>query len=316
MNSSIICSYSSLKVNEPLPGTAPRGEIWMLLEYDGIWGRKALEESKLPQPVKSRLHQLREQIPSSKLLLIRQHLARRVAREGTRLTINHSRQGIQFFLALATQQDPLLYDFRLENYEDLLDLDILGAVARQGIYNANISRQTLTLICTNGRRDWCCARYGPDIYQAIVQTAEESTTPLTVWQSSHLGGHRFAPNIACFPEGLFYGRIEKNELQIFLDHVSQRQFYTTKARGRACYPAPVQAAEILLRQRTGLIGQGDYKLMHALESRPGEWVVDFRSLHTGQTHSLKIIKDTTSEQVYKSCNDPVASPLVVYRLVE
>jgi hypothetical protein len=316
MRPSIICSHSSLIVNEPLPGTAPHGEVWMLLEYDGIWGEKAFDESKLPLSVKSYLRQLREQIPSSRLLLIRQHLVRKVPRDSGRLSINHSRQGIRFFLALATQQEPRLYDFHLDRYEDLLDLDIQGAATRKDIYDADLSDKILTLICTNGRRDWCCARYGPEIYQSILQSAGESAASMDIWQSSHLGGHRFAPNIVCFPEGLFYGRIENNELQIFLSYISQRRIYLAKARGRACYPAPVQAAEVYLRQRSGLSEQDDYQLIHNVERRSGEWEVLLRSQQTGQIYTLNIFKDNTSEQVFKSCNDPVASPLVVYRLVE
>ena len=315
MHPSIICSHSSLKVNEPLPGTAPRGDVWMLLEYGGIWGEKAFKESKLPQPVKSHLQNLLEQIPNSKLLLIRQHVARKVTTQGGGLSVSHNRQEIRFYLVLATEQEPLLYAFSLHNYEDLLDLDIPGAVARRGTHSANMSDQVLTLICTNGRRDWCCARYGPNIYQELVQATQGCASPPAIWQSSHLGGHRFAPNVACFPQGIFYGRVEKGEVEIFLQHIRLGQVYATRARGRACYPAPIQAAEIYLHQRLGPSEQGGYYLIDSVENQPGHWVVRFSSLATGQTHPVEIQKEIISDQVFKSCNDPVTAPVAVYRLV-
>jgi hypothetical protein len=315
MHPSIICSHSSLQVNEPLPGTAPHGQVWMLLEYDGLWGKKAFEESKLPQPVKSYLHNLLEQIPSSKLLLIRQHVARKVVRQAGRLAIDHKRQGIRFFLALAMEQKPLLYDFRLEKYEDLLDLDIVGAASRSESLEENLSSHALLLICTNGRRDWCCARYGTSIYQETLQLTEESDYPLAIWQSSHVGGHRFAPNIVSFPKGLFYGRINKSELQDFLNHIQHGHVYTAKARGRACYLAPVQAAEIFLRQDLGLSEIGEFHLIDAVESQPDRWLIRFKGLLTGGTHSLEILKVISSNQVFKSCNDRDAFPVVEYKLL-
>jgi hypothetical protein len=316
MQPSIICSLSSRVVNEPLFGTAPRGDFWMLLEYDGIWGKKAFKESNLPELVKSHLNDLLDQIPFSKLLLIRQHLAHREARQGGRLAIKHHKQGIRFYMILASEQEPRLYAFSLEKYEDLLEMDIPGAAARTGVYEANISGEVLALICTNGRRDWCCARYGPEIYQEIVQLNEESSAPLTIWQSSHLGGHRFAPNIACFPQGYFYGRVEKDELQDFLSHIRQGKVYKAKARGRACYPAHVQAAEMFIRQRFRSKMAGEYQLIDAVETQPGEWVVRFKSRQDRQIQTLEVLEEITPDQVYKSCNDPDPVPVMMYRLGE
>ncbi len=310
-----VCSHSSLEVKEPLPGTAPRGDVWMLLEYDGIWGEQAFKESKLPKLVKSHLNDLLDQIPFCKLLLIRQHLARRVSRHGDRLSINHRQLGIRFYLARTTEHEPLLYDFRLGQYEDLLDLDIQAALSGSGIYTNHISDQVLTLICTNGRRDWCCARYGPGIYHEMIQAADESPGPLSIWQSSHLGGHRFAPNIVCFPQGIFYGRIEKDELVIFLNQIRQGQMYAPKARGRVSYPAPVQAAEIYLRQRLGSNEQLDFQLLDAHERQSGEWLVRFKTLDNGQINSLEIKKEITPDRVFKSCNDTATSPVVIYKLM-
>jgi hypothetical protein len=55
---------------------------------------------------------------------------------------------------------------------------------------------TLTLVCTHGRRDQCCAVIGRPLL-AVVGDARES---------SHIGGHRFAPTVLLLPMGIVLGR--------------------------------------------------------------------------------------------------------------
>lgn len=310
---SIICSTSSLQANEPLPGTAPRADIWMLLEYDGVWGEKALEESQLPETVKAHLVDLRKLLPNSKLLLIRQHLAHSIKRRESRLAIKPSKHSIRFYIALASKNEPLLYDFKMERYEDLLELDIPGVVARKGMYNANLSNQSLVIVCTNGKRDWCCARFGADIYHEMFQAA---TPGLSIWQSTHVGGHRFAPNIACFPHGLFYGRVNKDDIRSLLDSCTRGQIYPGRARGRSCYPAHIQAAEIYLQMETSSSERAEYELTSVVERQPDEWVVSFQFAHSGSTSSLVVRKEESREQVYKSCKDTEPVLVRFYKVVD
>jgi hypothetical protein len=316
MRPSIICSYSSLQASEPLPGTAPRADVWMLLEYDGVWGEKAFDESHLPGPVKNHLSETLRQIPNSKLLLIRQHMAHRQMASESRLSGPPSKQGTRFFLALTHLEQPLLYDFTLKRYEDLLDLDIPGIAAQESVHSQNLSSQVLLIVCTNGRRDWCCARFGTDTYLELIHASEAVSAPPAIWQSSHLGGHRFAPNIACLPAGLFYGRVEKNELPILIENCCNGRIYPAKARGRSCYPTHLQAAEIYLRMRSGT---GDHEVLQVsevVESQPDEWMVRFRSAFTKLIHSVVIVRETSTHQVFKSCSDTAAVPFTFYKLVD
>ena len=50
----------------------------------------------------------------------------------------------------------------------------------------------IVLVCAHGRRDACCARLGPPLFDALAPHCP----PDALWQSSHLGGHRFAPERA------------------------------------------------------------------------------------------------------------------------
>jgi hypothetical protein len=133
MRPAIICSNSSLQAKEPLPGTAPRADVWMLLEFDGVWGEKAFDESLLPVRVKNHLSGALRQIPNSKLLLIRQHMAHRQMASESELS------SPRFFLALTHLEQPLLYDFTLKRYDDLLDMDIPEIAAQESMSTARTS---------------------------------------------------------------------------------------------------------------------------------------------------------------------------------
>ena len=58
-------------------------------------------------------------------------------------------------------------------------------------------------VCTNGQRDLCCARFGLPTYAALRERVGER-----VWQTTHVGGHRFAPNVLTLPQAALYGRVQ------------------------------------------------------------------------------------------------------------
>ena len=61
----------------------------------------------------------------------------------------------------------------------------------------------MLLVCTHGRRDRCCAVDGRALARAVAATGESD-----VWESTHLGGHRFAPTALVLPTGYLYGRLD------------------------------------------------------------------------------------------------------------
>ena len=62
---------------------------------------------------------------------------------------------------------------------------------------------SLHLVCTNGRHDPCCADFGRPVMRALTDAGAPDA-----WECSHVGGDRFAANIVCLPEGIYYGRVE------------------------------------------------------------------------------------------------------------
>ena len=114
----------------------------------------------------------------------------------------------------------------------------------------------LFLVCTHGKHDPCCARFGRPLYEAL----RDELAPDWVWQVSHIGGDRFAGNLVCLPEGLYYGRVDRETAGPVLDEHLARRILIPSYRGRSIYTFAVQAAERVVRERTGLVGIDDLTL--------------------------------------------------------
>src|SRR5258708_15990258 len=193
-NPGIVCCDYSRQVGEPLFATTTHVRIWLLLEQPLPWGKEAFAESSLPQAVKQHLSAALDAIPGSRLQFIRQPARQR-------------NQGIAFFVVLSSELRSVLYRFDLAAYEDLLNLDLTAVAAGDVNYETNRSEESVLLVCTNGRRDISCAKYGTVVYDALSKLAPGST-----WQTTHLGGHRFAATALFLPHGLCYGRLTPDQV--------------------------------------------------------------------------------------------------------
>ena len=278
------CSDISSQAQEPLAGTASQVHLWLLLEVNQPWGKKALFESSLPEPVKVRLMQW-QKLEGVTVLVIRQSSA-------------HPLRKLRFFAALGEEQNPALYRYILDAYEGLLGLDLPGEFESQTFSGEKMS-EPLFLTCTNGKRDRCCARSGLPVYQALEGQVGEQ-----VWQSSHMGGHRFAPVVTVLPQGLVYGRLSLRDLPEFVRTVQQGGVDIEHLRGRACYPTAVQAAEIELHRKTGVLAENAYHLLEAINLEGSDdWQVRFQEHRTGWVYQLVVSPDPEEMHILKSCAD-------------
>ncbi len=292
------CSLASHAAHEPLIGSAPRADVWLLLEYTGVWGSKALEESAIPIPVKQHLSAHLKLIPQARLQLIKR---------SARL----SGRGPAFYVAVVRDVAPCLYAFRLDRYDDLLALDVPAIAAESPQYMAHRSSDRLILVCTNGRRDACCAKFGLSTYREMARLAGER-----VWQTTHLGGHRFAPTALTLPQGVCYGRIDPAAAASLVEADAGGQIDLEHVRGRVCYDPCVQAAEYYLRSETGFTGVDAYRLLGVDVGSSARWLVHFEDMHGGMVHNIMVAAEETAVHVRPSCDAVRTEPVIRYWRVD
>ena len=99
------------------------------------------------------------------------------------------------------------------------------------------------LVCTNGRHDPCCASLG----RPLARSLRESEWATRVWESSHIGGDRFAGNLLLLPESLYFGRCEATAAVRVLDAYDAGRLHLTRFRGRSALSLVEQAAEHFVR---------------------------------------------------------------------
>jgi hypothetical protein len=229
------CSDISRENNEPLGATASRIDHWLLVEYRGLWSHDALVGSGLSDQVKARLGSLTKQRPRTRLLLIRRPDRR-----------HHP--GVAVFVADSRPGKERLGRLELERHEELRNLDPFSA--------AEPTEESLFLACTHGKHDPCCARHGRPLFEALSEEVDAQW----VWQSTHVGGDRFAGNLVCLPHGHYYGRVERDDVPALVDEHLAGRISLAHYRGRSCWPFPVQAAERRVRVDEGLTAFGDLSL--------------------------------------------------------
>jgi hypothetical protein len=271
------CADLSRANGESLAATASRIDRWILVEYRGLWTSDAVAGSGLSDQVKAHLRRELQSAAHGRLLFVRRPDRRR-------------RPGLAAYVADSREGREALWRFELESHDDLRALDVLDPEAGEAVANP------LFLVCTHGKHDPCCARYGRPLYEAL----RDELDPEWLWQTTHVGGDRFAGNLVCLPEGLYYGRAEGAAALAILDeHLAGRimlDFY----RGRSCYSFAVQAAEREVRQATGLTGIRDLVLL-STEQVGERWNVTFDA---GRDRYEVEVEAELGDFTYLTCNSP------------
>jgi hypothetical protein len=275
------CSELSRGFDERTYGTASTGDVWLLLEYPYWWGAKAFHESALSTAVKTHLNSALKSIRRARLLFIKQD---RMA--GRHFTL---------FIVRSGETNPSIVKLKVKDYEQLLDLDLTSTAA--SLTNGIKVDHPLYLVCTHGRRDKCCAKFGYPVYKALRERAGVS-----VWQSSHVGGDRFAANLVCFPHGLFYAHVTEESSRAIIDEYEGRRIVLDKYRGRACYSHPAQAAEFFIRSKSGLTGIDELRFLGCEAASVGAWRARFAATVDGRIHEAKVVTVMSEFQSYMTCH--------------
>jgi hypothetical protein len=246
------CTVLSSALDEPLAGTAPVARRWVCVEQRGAWPQ---ELTAHPDPAIAAL----AATPGWRALLIRRPGRGRHEVDGP----------LHVYL---TDTAPPGAHTTLLRVADPADLVLPGPdEPLPGVRVAD----PLLLVCTHGRRDRCCALDGRALATAVVAAGEPH-----VWESSHLGGHRFAPTALVLPTGYLYGRLDMASAIAARKAACPGEVEPARCRGRSTWSAAGQVAELAVRAATGL---RDADALHVSDDPGGvvvtardgrRWVVD------------------------------------------
>ncbi|SDP61942.1 hypothetical protein SAMN04487905_10691 [Actinopolyspora xinjiangensis] len=241
-----------------MAGTAAVAASWLCLEQPGPWGRDALLESHLDPGIGARLA---ERAATSG---VRVQLIRRPGRHPDTgadvprtVYLAHTRPGASW-LRRAELTDPAR----------LLDLDFEAfARGEHGGWGLPATEPVL-LVCTNGRRDQCCALRGISLLREVGRRHEGK-----LWETTHTGGHRFAPTAVTLPSGYNYGRLTPHGVDAVLSAATAGKMTTAHCRGRSAFSQPAQAAELVLREN---LGEHAGEALNVVSETDGEVVLRHR----------------------------------------
>lgn len=254
------CSTASRALAEPLAATAAAARTWLLVEQPGPWGARALTDSRLDRDLGRALERAAGGT-GVRVALIR--------RPGRHPDLHGSDRRV--FLAHTLPGRSWVRTALLAGPGELRDLDAdamasLGAGDHGGLWEP-YDGDPLALVCTNGRRDRCCAVLGrPLAAELAASDAGE------VWETTHLGGHRFAPTLLALPYGYAYGRLGGHAVKGVLDGLRRGRIVTDGCRGRSAWDRPGQAADLAVRELTGETGADALTVAEIAGAAPG-WSV-------------------------------------------
>ncbi|WP_419998458.1 sucrase ferredoxin [Streptomyces boninensis] len=265
------CATASQALDEPLAGTAATAATWLLIEQNGPWGAKALTASHLDPALGRALE------AATAGTGVRAALIRRPGRHADSGTAGHRR----IFAAHTAPGAAWVRTTQLSDPAHLLDLDFtaLGA-GHQASFPGTPATGPLALVCTNGKRDRCCALLGRPLATTLAASAACDT-----WEITHIGGHRFSPTLLLLPHGYAYGRMTPHAVKEAVEALRDNRVITTGCRGRSTWDRPAQAAELALREHLGEDDADAIAVTGVTGAHP-RWSVQLR--HTAATWSIDV----------------------------
>jgi hypothetical protein len=194
---------------------------------------------------------------------------------------------------------------------DLLGLDLDAPIPDD---YAATGPQRLALVCTNGKRDQCCAVRGRPVAAAVSAATDWDT-----WECSHLGGHRFAATALLLPSGDMFGWLDPESAPQVLQRFDAGQIVLSNYRGRCGQPVEEQAALHIAAVRLGDYRRGAVRVASlrplatgtdagwqadsADGEDPWEAVVIHRPHNSQETVYLMTMTRCRLAPTYLSCSD-------------
>ena len=254
-----------------------KSRAWLLIEHPGPWGRD-IDHAVPPGPLADAIE--------------------RATRHGVRVQFirrSGRRRATPPLLVYAGYSGgPVWLEEReLADHSELagLDLAAVGAGRAPG-FGTPVTRPLL-LVCAHGRHNACCARFGVPLARALHRRFAD------VWETTHVGGDRYAANLVCLPHALYYGDLDETRAAEAAEAYRKGKVVLENYRGRAGFPEPVQAAEHFVRAHTGNLSVDDV----TVEAMAGDTAV----VRAGHDRYEVRVERVDLEQCGTGCGEEIGS---------
>lgn len=255
----------------PVPTPACNG--WILVEHAGPWGSQPATASPfLPADVRAAA-----QRRNLRIQLVRRIGQRRTPSPFTCLLVS----GVGG--ARVVEQG------HLSDTAALLDADLDALAAGRPAGFGTPLDGALYLVCTQRKPDLCCVDNGAPVAAALAAVGGSR-----VWETSHVGGCRFAANVVCLPDGIRYVNVTVADAARLVAATDQRRIWLPPYGGRHGQNQLVQLADRQLRHRLRLYGVDDVRAA-AQRALPGGRVEIILLAH-GVPYRLVLHRDATLPQ--------------------
>lgn len=230
------CSAAAEDLDEPMIGSVDQRVRWLLVEDRSAWGSDAVRD------------------------VLGADVAGEAKRRGMRVLLVRRREGdpAADIVRRVMLVDTGTHEMAIRTVRDPSELTINALADAPVAEFGAVMHDPIFLVCTNGKRDACCALRGRALASALAAEHAERT-----WECTHLGGHRFAGNLVCLPEGIIYGRVTSTDGPRLADAYLDGRLDPSFLRGRSAWPPPAQVAEQALRLRLRFDGLRDVTLARA-----------------------------------------------------
>jgi hypothetical protein len=276
------CSDASRERGESPIATAPPAARLLLVEVPGAWGRSGLTGTRLTPGVSVPL------AAAAEAAGVRVQLVRRPGRHPGPLRPGTLSATGHYAWALA---DPAAGVVRWGAWTEETELSGIDLAERLApAVHAGTGPQRLALVCTHARHDVCCAVRGRPVAAALASAGRDRQ----VWETSHLGGDRFAANLLLLPEGELFGGLDELSAVQAAQAVDDGRLPLPHYRGRIGVSPVVQAGWHLAAAELGDDRRGGVRVLAVTAAgpggEPGERWFDARVQHGDTVYRMRLIE--------------------------
>ncbi|MFN6517010.1 MAG: sucrase ferredoxin [Nostoc sp. CreGUA01] len=221
------CSLVSQANGEDPIGTAGNCDYWLIIEVSRPWPQEIFEEN----PTIRSLIPLFQELVSNHGIKLKPILIapdREYSHPGFTRVFYYYRPGKLFsqfekqeFIVPETKTTALVTAIFQQLMQQPNDLSEFQQ------YQQQTSDIRELMVCTHAQVDLACGRFGTPIYRQLRK--KYANEKLRVWQTTHFGGHQFAPTLIDLPQGCLWGHLKPDILDLLVQRNGSvsglRQYY-------------------------------------------------------------------------------------------